>query len=111
MIGIDAVMGVAALLAVFISPVTGVVVALNAGDVPDVEAFGVTGTLNVLLPPAMIGPAFVQVTEGVVVEHVHPLLVKFVGAFIPVGKVIVVVIGPAAEAVPILATVTGISLG
>ena len=111
MIGIDDVIGVAALLAVFVSPVTGVVVALNTGDVPEVEAFGVTGTLNVLLPPAAIELGFVHVTEGVVVEHVHPLLVKFVGAFIPVGKVIVVVIGPVAEAVPILATVTGILLG
>ena len=70
MIGIEEVIGTAVLLAVFVSPDTGVVVALNTGDVPEVEAFGVTGTLKVVLPPAAIGPAFVQVTEGVVVQSV-----------------------------------------
>ena len=103
----EGVIGAAALLPVFVSPVTGVVVALNVGDVPEVEAFGVTGTLNVELPPATIGPELVQDTEGVVVEHVQPLFVKFAGAVTPVGKVIVVVIGPEAEPVPIFATVIG----
>ena len=110
-IGIEEVIGTAVLLAVFVSPDIGVVVALNTGDVPEVEAFGVTGTLNVLLPPAAIELGFVHVTEGVVVEHVQPLVVNVAGAVTPVGRVIVVVIGPAAEPPPILATVTGILLG
>ena len=99
--------GVALLLVVFTSPVTGVVVALNVGVVPTIVALGVTGTLNVLLPPAAIGPAFVQVTEGVLVAHVQPLLVKLVGAVTPVGKVMVVVIGLVVAPVPIFATVIG----
>ena len=109
-IGCVGVIGAAALFPVFVSPVTGVVVALNTGDVPEVEAFGVTGTLKVLLPPAAIGPAFVQITEGVVVEHVQPLFVNVAGAVTPVGKVIVVVIGPIAGPVPTFATVIGKSL-
>jgi hypothetical protein len=103
--------GVAALLPVIISPVTGFVVALNIGFVPTVVASGVIGTLNKLLAPALIGPGLVHVTEGADVEHVQPLLVKFVGAVTPLGNVIVVVIMPGAGAVPILATVIGKLLG
>ena len=105
------VVGVAALLLVIVSPVTGLVVALNVGFVPDNDAFGVIGTKKVLSLPAAMGPEFVQDTEGVVVEHVQPLLVKFAGAVTPIGNVIVVVIIPGAEAVPIFATVIGKLLG
>jgi hypothetical protein len=99
------------LLPVFVSPVTGVVVAVNVGFVPTVVAPGVTGTLNVLLPLDAIGPGLVQVTEGADVEHVQPLLVKVAGAVTPAGNVIVVVIIPGAEPVPTFATVIGKSLG
>lgn len=109
-IGVEGVIGVAALLLVFVSPDTGDVVALNTGDVPEVEAFGVTGTLKVLLEFCAIEVEFVHVTEGVVVAHVQPLLTKLAGAETSVGKVIVVVMMPVVEAVPILATVTGILL-
>jgi hypothetical protein len=95
------------LFPVFVSPVTGVVVPLKTGFVPTIDAFGVMGTLNKLLPPAAIGPGLVQVTVGEAVEHVQPLLVKLTGAVTPVGNVIVVVIMPGAGAVPILATVIG----
>ena len=109
--GAVVVIGVAALLFVTVSPVTGFVVALNVGFVPDKDAFGVIGTKKVLSLPAAIGPALVQDTERTVVEHVQPLLVKFAGAVTPVGNVMVVVIMPGAEPVPILATVIGKLLG
>jgi hypothetical protein len=107
----DGVKGSALLLPVFVSPVTGFVFALNIGFVPTVVASGVIGTLNKLLAPALIGPGLVHVTVGAVVEHVQPLLVKFVGEVTPLGNVIVVVIMPGAGAFPILATVIGKLLG
>lgn len=99
--------GVAVLLLVFVSPVTGFVLALNTGFVPTIDAFGVTGTKKVLSLPAAIGPKLVHVTEGAVVEHVQPLLVKVAGAVTPVGNVIVVVMMPGAAPVPIFLTVMG----
>ena len=97
MTGIDVVVGVAALLLVIVSPVTGFVVALNVGFVPDKDAFGVIGTKKVLSLPAASGPALVHVTVGAVVEHVQVLLVKVAGAVMPAGNVMVVVITPGAE--------------
>jgi hypothetical protein len=109
-IAVVGIIGVAGLLLVTVSPVTGVVVAVNVGVVPTVAADGETGTLNVLSRPALMGPAFVQITEGAVVEHVQLFDVKVAGAETPAGKVMVVVITPRAGPVPILATVTGILL-
>ena len=103
--------GVAELLPVTVSPVTGFVVAVNVGFVPIIVAFGVTGTLNVLLPPAAIGPALVQTTDGAEVLHVQPLLVNMGGAVTPLGNVIVVVIMPGAAPLPLFVTVIGKSLG
>ena len=99
------------LLPVFVSPVTGFVVALNIGFVPTVVTSGVTGTLNVLLAPAAIGPRLVQVTVGAEVLHVQPLLVNMGGAVTPLGNVIVVVIMPGAAPLPLFVTVIGKSLG
>ena len=59
--GVVGVIGAAALLAVLVSP-PPLLVALNTGCVPTVLAFGVTCTWIVLLPPAVIGPGWVQVT-------------------------------------------------
>lgn len=109
--GLVVVVGVALLLPVFVSPVTGVVVALNVGFVPTTDASGVTGTMILMLSPAAIGPGFVHVTVWPLVEHVEPLVVKFAGADVPVGNVIVVVIMPGAGPVPTFLTVICTSLG
>jgi hypothetical protein len=111
MTGTKVVVGGAALFVVTVSPVTGFVVALNVGFVPDNDAFGVIGTKKVLSRPALMGPEFVHVTVGAVVEHVQLLLVNVAGAVTPTGNVIVVVIMPSAGAFPILATVIGKLLG
>lgn len=99
--------GVAALLLVFVSPATGFVVPLKVNPVPDVEAFGVIGIKNVLSRPARIGPALVHVTVCPVVVQPHALLAKFAGAVTPAGIVMVVVMTPKAEPVPMFLIVTG----
>ena len=108
--GGDVTKGVAALLLVFVSPVTGFVVPLKVNPVPDVEAFGVIGIKNVLSRPARIGPAFVHVTVCPVVVQPHVLLVKLASVVTPAGKVMVVVITPDAEPLPMFLTVIGKSL-
>jgi hypothetical protein len=102
--------GVAALLPVFTSLLTGLVVALMVGVVPMVAALGVTGTLKLLDAPLLIGPELVQPTIVTVVLQLQPLLTNDAGAVKPVGKVMVVVIWPIDGADPMLLTVTGILL-
>ena len=102
--------GVAALLPVFTSLLTGAVVAFTTGLVPSKVAFGVTGTLKVEAFPLFIGPWFVHVTVKFTVLQLQPLLIKLAGAVMPVGNVTVVDIRPMLGAVPILLTVTGMLL-
>jgi hypothetical protein len=109
--GDDGVIGLAALLLVFISPGILGVLALNIGDVPTVLAFGVTGTLNVDDVPLAIGPGVVQLTNDPIVLQLQPLLAKPDGAVTPAGNVMFVVIVLAVVAVPTLLTVIGILLG
>jgi hypothetical protein len=91
------------------SPLTGVVFTLIEGIVPTELLDGVTGTLNTLFVPFVIGFGLVQVTTCKLIVQLQPLLVNGAdGGVIPLGMVIVVVIGPLAGAVPILLTVTGI---
>ena len=59
--GVVGVIGLAALLAVLVSP-PPLLVALNTGCMPTVLTSGVTGTCSVLLPPVVIGPGCVQLT-------------------------------------------------
>src|ERR1700712_553102 len=82
-------------------------VPVKTGLVPTVVASGVTGTWTVLLVPAAIGPALTQGTVWPLVVHVHGPSVKLAGALVPAGIVIVAVIGPVVEAVPMFATVIG----
>jgi hypothetical protein len=109
------VIGLAALLVVTTSPLAGLVVALNSGDVPTVEAFGVTGILNVLLAAVLIGLLVLQTTALPAAELVRLQLQPFdtndVGVVTPNGNATVVVTIPLVAAVPMLDTVTGISLG
>ena len=99
--------GVAALLAVFCSPATGKVVALNTGCVPTALTPVKTGTLKPLLLPALMGPRLAQVTICPLVLHTQPLLLKLAGALMPLGNVTVVVMKPSAAPLPLLVMVTG----
>ena len=103
--------GVAALLPVAVSPGTGAVVALNIGLVPTAALVGVIGTLKLSELAAVIDTGFVQATVELVVVQLQPLLIKLAGAVTPAGNVTVVLIGPVAVPVPMLATVTGKLLG
>src|SRR5262247_3980721 len=75
------VIGVAALLAVLVSP-------------------------GVLAVPVN-GPGWVQVTVWPLVVQLHGPLVKLAGALVPAGSVIVAVIVPVVGPVPMLVTVMG----
>ena len=106
------------LLAVMVSPLTGLVVAANAGFVPTILALGVTGTLKVVEP--LIGTftpvgvplvlVVVQLTVLPDVTHDQPLLVKLAKAVTPVGNVTDAVKMPLYGAVPMFLTVIGKSL-
>jgi hypothetical protein len=113
-IGVEGVIGLAPLLPVLATGSLGAeVVALNCGLVPADEGNGVTGTLmtDVFVGAVLlIGPGVEHVTVCPNVVQELPLLKKLAGAVVPVGMVIVVVIGPVAGAVPTLVIVTGISL-
>jgi hypothetical protein len=113
--GLLGVIGLAALLLVATSPLAGLVLALNSGDVPMVLAFGVTGILNVLLAAVLIGLVVLQITELPPAELVRlqlqPLDTNDAGVVTPNGNATVVVTMPLVAAVPMLETVTGISLG
>ena len=79
-------------------------VAVNGpGAVPTVLVAGVTGTFNTTVlfgAVLLIGPGVEQVTVCPLVEQVEPFVVNDAGALVPVGKPIVVTIGPVAGAVP-----------
>jgi hypothetical protein len=106
------VVGADVLLIVFGSLAIGVVCAVNVNGVPAVLAFGVTGILITLFPATAIPFGVVHITlKPVVLVHVQPLSVNIAGVVVPAGKLIVVVNGPLAAPVPILATVTGMLLG
>jgi hypothetical protein len=97
----------AVLLFVFVSLGTGLVVALIGCVPPAVLALGVTGTLIKLLFPLLIGPGLIHVITELVLVQAQPLLLNDGGDVIPLGNVMIVVIGPVVGPVPILATVTG----
>ena len=105
--GVAGVIGLAALLAVFVSPSAGAVVALNTGCVPTVLGLGVAGTVNVLVLFGVIGLGLVQVATWPLVLHVQPLLVNVLGALTPLGNVTVVVSGPVASPGPLLVMLIG----
>ena len=105
-VAVVVVSGVAPLLLVLPSPLVGAVVALKVTVLPAVVA--TTGTSKVLLLPLLMAPLLTQVTLWPLVVQLQPLPPpKVTGALMPVGKVIVVVIGPLVGAVPWLATTTG----
>jgi hypothetical protein len=86
---------------------------LKVGVVPATEAEGVTGTLIVmaLLGAVLLnGPGVLQVTVCPEVVQLLPPLVKVAGADVPVGNVMVVVIGPVAGPDPTFVVVIGILL-
>ena len=89
-------------------------VELKVGVVPTIAAFGVTGTLNVLVavaPVVVKDVGVVQVTTELDVLQVQPFDVNVGVVVIPKGKVIVAVVVPVVAAVPIFEIVTGILLG
>ena len=92
--GVLGVIGLAALLLVADSPGAGAVLALNTGCVPMVLAFGVAGTVKVLLVFGASGPGLVHVAVWPLVAHVQPLLLNVPGVVTPAGNVTVVVSGP-----------------
>jgi hypothetical protein len=97
------------LLFVIVSPETGEVIAVKVGVVPTELFVGVTGMLNKLLVPLVNEFGFEQITFCPEVVQFQPLLINgATGGVIPAGILIVVEIGPVAEALPIFATVTGI---
>jgi hypothetical protein len=96
------------LFEVVVSPLTGVVFTVNVGNVPTEVLLGVIGTLKILFAPLVIELGLVHVTTCKLIVQLQPLLVNGAdGGAIPLGIVIVVVIGPLAGAFPILLTVTG----
>jgi len=106
-IGPVTVVGGGLLLPGFLSPGV-VVVPVMIGVVPTAAAVDVSGMLNGLLWPALIGPGFTQVTVLPLVVQLQPLPgLKLAGVVTPAGIETVVVIGPVVGAVPWLVTVTG----
>jgi hypothetical protein len=86
---------------------------LNIGVVPAVDAEGVAGTFIVMAlfgDTLLNGPGVLQVTVCPLVVQLLVPLVKLGGADTPVGKVIVVVIGPVAGPEPTFVVVIGILL-
>lgn len=97
------------LLAVVLSGVGVVGVPVNEGVTPAVT--GVTGITKPVLLPADKGPAVWQFTCCPEVEQAQPLFTKNAGAVTLAGSVVANVIGPVAEAAPMLLTDTGMLAG
>ncbi len=99
--------GLAVLLLVLLSGVVVLPVPEKTGVVPTVDAAGVIGMVNDVLPPTGNELELLQFTVCPVTVQPKPLLVKLAGALTPVGNVVVKPMGPAAGAVPTLLMLTG----